>query len=48
MKALFSFITNNWWLKLLALVLAIVIYHALSSDSAQPDSIKHDRIIFKL
>ena len=28
MKTFFSFITNNWWLKLLALVLAIVIYHA--------------------
>lgn len=48
MKTFFSFITNNWWLKLLALVLAIVIYHALSSDSVHPDSSKHDRIIFKL
>ncbi|MBR4354684.1 MAG: hypothetical protein IKP97_05230 [Kiritimatiellae bacterium] len=46
MKNFFSIITNNWWLKILALVLAIVIYHALKSDS-HPISNRNDRVIFK-
>ena len=47
MKNLLSFITNNWWLKVLALVLAIVIYHSLKSDSPHRSN-RNDRIIFKL
>ncbi len=46
MKSFFSFFTNNWWLKLLALLLAIVIYHALKNERPR-DKQSNDRIIFK-
>jgi YbbR domain-containing protein len=35
----------NWGLKLLALILAIVVYHAMKSDSGNND--RHDRHLFK-
>lgn len=40
------FRNGNWGLKLLALVLAIVIYHALKTKSVQ-DGSTHDRTIFQ-
>ena len=33
MKTLFGFFTRNWGLKLVALALAIVIYHALKPQT---------------
>ncbi len=47
MKNFFSIITNNWWLKILALILAIVIYHALRSETHRDPNV-NDRISFKL
>ena len=42
-----KFIKNeNWGLKLLALVLAIVIYHAMKTDTGK-NSERHDRQLFK-
>lgn len=46
MKTFLAFFTNNWWLKLLALVLAIVLYHSLKEDSRK-DPNHNDRIIFQ-
>jgi len=37
---------GNWGLKLLALILAIVIYHALKDDPART-AITHDRHFFQ-
>ena len=39
-------LTNNWWLKLLALALAVIIYHSLKSekDNSHPS---HDRTFFQ-
>ena len=37
---------GNWGLKLLALILAIVIYHALKDEAAGSGRI-HERTIFK-
>ena len=42
-----KFIKNeNWGLKLLALILAIVIYHAMKSDTGKT-STHHDRTFFQ-
>lgn len=41
-----KFITDNWGLKLLALVLAIAIYYALKNDGEEPRN-NHDRRIFQ-
>lgn len=42
-----NFLKNgNWGLKLLALILAIVIYHALKSESSQKHN-SHDRSFFQ-
>ena len=42
-----NFLKNgNWGLKLLALILAIVIYHALKSESAQ-NTHHNDRPLFQ-
>ena len=38
---------GNWGLKLLALVLAIVIYHALKDKSVRSDGSNHDRSVFQ-
>ena len=35
LRYLASFITDNWWLKLLALALATIIYQSLKSDLQQ-------------
>ena len=40
------FKNGNWGLKLLALVLAIVIYHVLKNDAVRGDN-AHDRTIFQ-
>lgn len=37
---------GNWGLKLLALILAIVIYHSLKNESAQTSN-GHDRPFFQ-
>ena len=38
---------GNWGLKLLALVLAIVIYHALKNETVREESAAHDRQFFR-
>ena len=38
---------GNWGLKLLALVLAIVIYHALNNETVRAESATHDRHLFR-
>lgn len=38
---------DNWGLKLLALVLAIVTYHALKDDTSTQNGIKNDRKLFQ-
>ena len=38
---------GNWGLKLLALILAIVIYHSLKNESAQNNNTGNDRSFFK-
>ena len=38
--------TGNWGLKLLALILAIVIYHALKNETAGGGTSNNDRTIF--
>ena len=38
---------GNWGLKLLALILAIVIYHSLKNESAQNANNGNDRSFFK-
>ena len=40
------FRNGNWGLKLLALILAIVIYHSIKNDSAQTAN-GHDRSLFQ-
>ena len=43
-----KFLKNgNWGLKLLALILAIVIYHSLKNESAQSANQGNDRSIFQ-
>ena len=37
---------RNWGLKLLALILAIVIYHALKDESVRSET-NHDRHLFQ-
>ena len=37
---------GNWGLKLLALILAIVIYHALKDGTGRPEQ-NHDRSLFQ-
>lgn len=46
MRNFFAIFTNNWWLKLLALLLAIVLYHSLK-NGGRKDPEHHDRIIFQ-
>lgn len=41
------FKNGNWGLKILALVLAIVIYYALKHESGQSETPRNDRTIFK-
>ena len=38
LRYLVSFITENWWLKLLALALAIIIYQSLKSEKQKDTS----------
>ena len=38
---------GNWGLKILALVLAIVIYYALKHESVQSEAPRNDRDIFQ-
>ena len=38
---------ENWGLKLLALILAIVIYHSLKNESAQTQTTRNDRSFFQ-
>ena len=38
---------GNWGLKLLALILAIVIYHSLKNESVQNRTNGHDRPFFQ-
>ena len=38
---------GNWGLKLLALILAIVIYHSLKNESAQTSNNGNDRSFFQ-
>ena len=38
---------GNWGLKLLALILAIVIYHSLKNETTQSTSSGNDRSFFK-
>lgn len=38
---------GNWALKLIALALAIVIYHALKNDSVSKTNTSHDRPFFQ-
>jgi hypothetical protein len=38
---------ENWGLKLLALILAIVTYHALKDSPVKHDSQKNDRKLFQ-
>ena len=38
---------GNWGLKLLALVLAIVIYHSLKNESARDNNGNNDRPFFQ-
>ena len=38
---------GNWGLKLLALILAIVVYHALKDKSVRSDGPNHDRSFFQ-
>ena len=38
---------GNWGLKLLALILAIVIYHSLKNESSQSTSSNNDRSFFQ-
>lgn len=38
---------GNWALKILALALAIIIYHALKSDSSSKANTPHDRPFFQ-
>lgn len=41
-----AYITNNWGLKLLALILALVVYHSLKTNSYKTDS-TNDRPLFQ-
>jgi len=44
LKTLLGLVANNWWLKLIALLLAIVIYHGEKSDRTRnQDRTTHDR-----
>ena len=38
---------ENWGLKLLALILAIVIYHSLKNESARDNNGNNDRTFFQ-
>lgn len=38
---------GNWGLKLLALILAIVIYHALKDETVRTDAHENDRHLFR-
>lgn len=38
--------SGNWWLHLLAMALAIVVYHVLKNESTLKNS-EHDREIFQ-
>lgn len=45
-RVLTSFFTANWGLKLLALLLAVVIYHTLKPGSGHDNFKKNDQRIF--
>lgn len=42
-----GFVTRNWWLKVLSLILAIVVYHSLKTDSTTDSTDHHDRHLFQ-
>lgn len=46
LRRLFSVLTHNWGLKLLALVLAIIVYHSLKPDIGFTQE-SNDRHIFQ-
>lgn len=46
-KAVKGIVANNWGLKLLALLLALVIYHTLKPDDGPTYSDGNDKRIFK-
>ncbi|MGN0833548.1 MAG: hypothetical protein ACI4RD_07865 [Kiritimatiellia bacterium] len=39
--------SGNWGLKLLALILAIVIYHALKNETVRTEAAANDRHLFR-
>ena len=43
---LLSFLFRNWGLKLLALILAIIVYHSLKTQSHASSADPHDRPLF--
>jgi len=47
LSKLFGLVTHNWGLKLLALALAIVIYHSLKPAGASRQKNDHDRPLFQ-
>jgi hypothetical protein len=47
LRRVLTFITQNWQLKLLSLILAIIVYHSLKTKS-EPDKIRaNDRQILQ-
>lgn len=40
-------LTHNWWLKLLSLVLAIIVYHSLKTDHTADSANTNDRHLFQ-
>ena len=46
LRYLLSFITENWWLKLLALLLAIIVYHSLKPEGTKIKN-QNDRNLFE-
>ena len=46
LRGMFSILTHNWGLKLLALVLAIIVYHSLKPDIGFTQE-SNDRHIFQ-
>lgn len=45
-RAAVDALTRNWWLKLLSVVLAIIIYHSLKTENATPKD-PHDTSLFQ-
>jgi hypothetical protein len=47
LRRVLTFITQNWQLKLLSLILAIIVYHSLKTNS-EPDKVRaNDRQILQ-